>query len=398
VQSTGSTEHTHETLDARVAAELKPELDVLRPLSAGSAARVYLARDQALGRTVAVKALLRANDERVSVRFEREAKAAAAISHPCVVAVHRLGRLTDGTPYLVMQYVKGGSLAERLSAEGPLPAADVRRMLHDISGALAVAHARGILHRDVRPANILWDEQSGRFLLTDFGIAALYESAISDQQRLTRTGEMLGDMRYLSPQQLRGEPASPQSDVYALGVTACEALTGRIPHDRASKLDLVSARISGQDFELSDDVIADRALETLLRHCLAMDTARRPAAAAIEKLAVAGSTSDIAIDEPSGLSRFWRAIRKRRMPEWIASTAAAALVLMEIVDQLKGNSMLPALAYPIALATSIALIPGAAILAWYHGERGGQRFSAVEGLMLAALFAVWLSAVFVIAF
>jgi eukaryotic-like serine/threonine-protein kinase len=396
VQKTGPAE-AENSLDTRVAAELKPELDVLRPLSAGSAARVYLARDQALGRTVAVKVLLRAGDERVKVRFEREAKAAAAISHPCVVAVHRLGRLNDGTPYLIMQYVKGRSLAERLASEGPLQAPDVRRLLHDIAGALSVAHARGILHRDIRPPNILWDEQSDRFLLTDFGIAAMYESAISDQQRLTRTGEMLGDVRYLSPQQLRGEPASPQSDVYALGVTSIEALTSRIPHDGASKLDLVSARIGGHDFTLTDDVAADRSLETLLRNCLAMDAARRPSAAAIERLATAGTSADVGIEEPSAATTFWRAIRKRRMPEWIGSTAAAALVLMEIVDQLKGNAMLPALAYPIALATALAMIPVAAILAWFHGERGGQRFTAVEIMMLAAVFGLWLFTLLVVA-
>jgi eukaryotic-like serine/threonine-protein kinase len=390
---TGLTGKAEDALDALVAADLKPELEVLRPLSAGSAARVYLARDQALGRTVAVKVLLRAADERVNVRFEREARAAAAISHPCVVGVHRLGRLSDGTPYLVMQYVRGPSLAERLASEGPLPAPEVRRLLHDIAGALSVAHANGILHRDVRPANVLWDDQAERYLLTDFGIAAMYESALSDQARLTRTGEMLGDVRYLSPQLLRGEPAAPHNDVYALGVTACEALTGRVPHEGESRLSLVSARIAGREVELGDDVIEDRALETLLRNCVADDPARRPAAAAVERLAASRHATDRATDETSRWGRFWRAIRKRRMPEWVGSTAAFALVLMEIVDQLAGNSMLPPLAYRVTVATAVAMIPGAAILAWFHGERGGQRFTALEIALLGILTIAWLIAV-----
>lgn len=379
----------HARLDARVTEELRPELEVLRPVGSGAAARVYLAREPALGRQVAVKVLLRPSDNRVATRFEREARAAAAISHPCAVGVHRLGRLSDGSPYLVMQYVRGRSLAERLAGEGTLPPSEVRGLVGDIAGALSAAHAHGILHRDVRPANVLWDEQLNRFLLTDFGIAAMYESAMSDQERLTRTGELLGDIRYLSPQQLRGEPASPESDIYALAVTACEALCGRVPHEGGSKLDLVSARTAGRDVELPSELDSDPALAAMLSHCLSANAMRRPSAAAIEKLAAKNFASSDDADDTSTVRRLWRALRRRRMPEWVGSTIAAALVSLEVVDQLTDNSVLPAILYPITLATALAMIPVAAILAWFHGAKGGQRVTAIEIALLTCVFLLW---------
>jgi hypothetical protein len=157
-------------------------------------------------------------------------------------------------------------------------------------------------------------------------------------------------------------------------------------------LNLVSARVSGRDVDVGDELIEDRALEALLRNCLADDAARRPAAAAVERLAASRHATDRVSDETSRWGRYWRAIRKRRMPEWVGSTAAFALVMMEIVDQLTGNSLLPAYAYRVTVVTALAMIPGAAILAWFHGERGGQRFTALEIALLCILTASWLIA------
>src|SRR5688500_12718957 len=137
-------------------------------------------------------------------RFEREARSAASLTHPNVVSVHRLGRLADGTPYLVMTYVNGRTLADRLKAEGLMPEPEARSLLTQMASALAAAHKKGIVHRDVRPANVLVEEETGRFLLSDFGIAGLLEGEGSEQ-RLTRTGQIIGEPRYASPEQLRGE-------------------------------------------------------------------------------------------------------------------------------------------------------------------------------------------------
>jgi hypothetical protein len=120
---------------------------------------------------------------------------------------------------------------------------------------------------------------------------------------------------------------------------------------------------------------------------------RRPSAAAIEKLAAGNFVQTEHTDDSSTMRRLWRALRKRRMPEWVGSTIAAALVLLEVVDQLTDNSVLPAILYPVTLATALAMIPVAGILAWFHGEKGGQKISAAEVIMLAGVVLLWLAMV-----
>ena len=137
--------------------------------------RVYLARDPALKRLVAVKLLSpeRAVDPLARARFEREAEAVAAISHPNVVAVHSVGALASGIPFMVMQYVEGPSMHERLTAEGPLHLEETKQIIGQVASALAAAHRKGIVHRDIKAANILWDDAASRARVSDFGIAAV---------------------------------------------------------------------------------------------------------------------------------------------------------------------------------------------------------------------------------
>jgi serine/threonine protein kinase len=158
---------------ADLQAQLAPEFEILRPLGEGSTGSVHLARESALRRLVAIK-IPRADVARDTVgrqRFEREARAAARLQHPSACAIHRIGHLPDGTPYLVMEYVKGRTLDDLLAAEGACSEATGTRIIAQVASALAAAHEQGVLHRDVRPNNVIWDAAAGRAVLTDFGLA-----------------------------------------------------------------------------------------------------------------------------------------------------------------------------------------------------------------------------------
>lgn len=187
-------------------------------LGRGGMAEVHDGWDARLGRPVAIKLM----DPRVGSRqrFESEARAAAALSHPHIVAVHDSGE-QDGTPYIVMERLSGRTLADLIAA-GPMPPPQVRALLSEILSALAAAHAAGILHRDVKPANILITD-TGSAKIADFGIAKSPESG------QTMTGQLFGTLGYLSPERLAGHPATAADDLYAAGVLAAEALIGRIP-------------------------------------------------------------------------------------------------------------------------------------------------------------------------
>lgn len=256
---------------------LDEELQVLGVVGEGSVARVYLARERTLRRTVALKVLspLLASDATACARFEREAVAAAAIQHPNVAPIYRTGRLTGGIPYLVMPYFRGGSLRTRLAAAGPLPVDEARRYLGQIAAGLAAAHRSGTVHRDVRPANVLYDPEIHGVVLIDFGIAA-----VRDEARLTRPGERLGIPAYISPEQLRGDDVTDRADVYSLGVLAFEMLAGRLPFDATTPMQMMRAHAQQEPRrvrELRPDVDAE--LDELIALCLGKRPGDRPLAA-----------------------------------------------------------------------------------------------------------------------
>jgi eukaryotic-like serine/threonine-protein kinase len=193
-------------------------------LGRGGMAEVRDGWDTRLHRAVAVKLLSPGfgAETEMRARFEAEARAAAALNHPNVVAVHDSGE-HRGVPYIVMERLTGMSLADRI-AQGPLPNAMVRSVLGEVLAALAMAHDAGILHRDIKPGNVLFTA-SGSVKVADFGIAKAAGAA------LTQTGQVVGTMAYLSPERLMGRPATPADDLYAVGVLGYEALTGRRPFD-----------------------------------------------------------------------------------------------------------------------------------------------------------------------
>src|SRR4051812_20316386 len=200
---------------------------VVRHLANGGMASVWEAHDELLDRDVAVKILAPhlGEDERARKRFQREARAAAGLSsHPNVVTIYDVGEHRDRV-FMVMEIMRGGSVADRLRSGAEIPHATALRWLRDAAGALDTAHDAGVVHRDIKPANLLLDDRD-RLAVADFGIARL---AWEDQ--LTLTGQVLGTAAYLSPEQAMGEAATAASDRYALAVVAYELLTGTRPFE-----------------------------------------------------------------------------------------------------------------------------------------------------------------------
>jgi len=231
---------------------------------------VYRATDGVLGRTVAVKMLAErhARDPEVRARFTREARAAARLSaHPNVVTVFDVGE-HDGQPFIVMEYLDGGSIHDRIRSS-TVARDRALEWLRQAASALDAAHAQGVVHRDVKPANLLLDEDD-RVHVTDFGIASA-----AGFDTLTLPGTVLGTAGYLSPEQARGEPATPASDRYALGVVAYELLTGERPFSSDSATAEASAHVHAPIPYPSEHSDVPPELDPVLRRALAKDPAER---------------------------------------------------------------------------------------------------------------------------
>jgi len=372
---------------------LGPDFEIVRRLGRGSMASVYLAREVALNRFVAVKVLLpgKAADETARRRFEREARAAASLSHPNVVQVFRFGRLPDETPYLVMRYVKGRTMEERLKAEGPLPVPLARQVLTETASALAAAHAQGIVHRDVRPANVLWDEDSRAALLTDFGIAALLSTGGHEATRLTRTGQMVGDPRYLSPEQLKDLDLTELADMYSFGVLGYELLTGSGPYDAKTNTQWITAHLQAEPKELTTmRPEVDGTLAGLLRNCLNREPNHRPSAANAARIlrgeAVSG-TGGGSVEDAADLGELIR----RRVPQIVVISAAAAWLFLQVIDTFIQNDSLPDIAWNLSLPFATAGVAAATVVAWFHGERGRQQTNVLEWVLLSVIGVLWLT-------
>ncbi len=210
------------------AAALNGQYAIEREIGRGGMGVVYLARDLRLDRMVAIKTLppSLAGDQSVRERFLREARTSARLNHPNIVPIHRADEL-GGQVFFVMGFIDGDSLAGKLAA-GPLSPRDALPILRDVAAALGYAHHQGVVHRDVKTENILLDVVTGRAMVTDFGIAR-----VAAAQPLTATGQVLGTVYYLSPEQVADENVDSRSDIYALGVVAFAMLSGRFPFDGA---------------------------------------------------------------------------------------------------------------------------------------------------------------------
>src|SRR6202140_1967283 len=211
---------------------------VISRLGSGGMADVYLAQHQLLGREMAVKVLPHhfAEDQEFVERFRREASSAAALSHPNIVGIFDRGEW-NGTYYIAMEYVAGRSLKTVVREQGALDPATAIDIVTQILRAARFAHKRGVIHRDLKPHNVILDEE-GRVKVTDFGIARAGTSEI------TQTGSILGTARYLSPEQAQGQPVSPPSDLYAVGIMLYELLTGSVPFEGDSVIAIALRHLS----------------------------------------------------------------------------------------------------------------------------------------------------------
>jgi serine/threonine protein kinase len=244
---------------------------VEKTLGRGGMATVELAEDTQLGRKVAVKRLFAslADDEVFHERFFREARMAAALSHPNLVAVYDVGD-DDGLPYIVMEYVEGESLAELMSREGPMPPDRAVDVLLQVCAGLEHAHAAGLVHRDIKPQNVLV-RRDGVVKIADFGIARTMQAT-----QLTQVGTVLGTAAYLAPEQASGEPVTAAADIYSLGAVAYELLSSRVPYEFQTLTELVvKQQKPPPPLGLAPE------LDAVVHRCLAYKPEDRPQSAAM---------------------------------------------------------------------------------------------------------------------
>jgi serine/threonine-protein kinase len=327
---------------------------LIEQLASGGMGTVWAAEDETLGRRVAVKVLNEglADDPRFIERFRREARAAAGLSHPNLAGVFDYG--DDGSrPYIVMELVVGETLAERIERSGPLPPAEAAAIAAHVADALAEAHAAGVVHRDVKPANVMLPSR-GQVKVMDFGIASS-----SMTTNLTATGIVVGTARYLSPEQARGERATPASDLYAIGILLYEMLTGAPPFDHETPVATAMAHVNEDPRPVAEARPGvPAALAALVDRCLQKDPAARPPTAealAAELRAAPGgadpaptetirrdATAVLPVSPPPPPHRgAQRAPGRTRWP-WLVGVALAVALVAGIVALLRSTTGPPA--------------------------------------------------------
>jgi hypothetical protein len=244
---------------------------IVRELGRGGMGVVYLAREVHLDRLVAIKLLPpdKAERPRLRERFLREARLAAGLSHPHIIPIHAVDQV-DGFVFFVMSYVEGETLTDRVRARGPLSPSDGVRMLREVAWALAHAHARGVVHRDVKPDNVLLESGTGRALVADFGIAVVAGDASGDG--------VSGTPEFMSPEQALGVAIDARSDLYGLGATAFYAFSGRPPFEGGDATEILARQVTEPPPSLSSlGLSVPRKLAALVDQCLAKAPTHRPA-------------------------------------------------------------------------------------------------------------------------
>ena len=304
-------------------------------LGQGGFALVYVATDTRLKRRVAVKVLRQdlAEDEAAAERFRREAEAVAALRHPNVISIYGVGE-SDGVTYFIMPLVDGGSLADRLVREPRVSITDARRILREAASGLAAAHRVGIVHRDIKPDNILLDGPEAHVILTDFGIA---KALSGGRPGLTETGAVIGTPHYMSPEQAGGEGApDPRSDVYSLGVVGYQLLTGEVPFNAATLAAVLVQHLTKEPPSIARmRPDCPPALAAAVTRCLAKSPDERWASAAdlVEALDALDGATGTAVrpSRGSGAIRSELApVRRFRFALVGYASAVAALVLVDL--------------------------------------------------------------------
>jgi serine/threonine protein kinase len=285
-------------------------------IGTGAMSEVWLAHDLELERRVAVKLLAAATDRD---RFTREAQTVAGLSHPNICRLFDFGE-ADGRPYIVFEYLAGGTLEERLRPGEPLADADTARVASELAAALAHAHARGVLHRDIKPSNVLFDEE-GNAKLADFGIAH-----VGDASTLTEAGTILGTAAYISPEQAQAEPITAATDVYAFGVVLYQLLTGHLPFEGEAALELAMRHVNEEPTPIAElRPEAPPTLERVATWSLAKRPEDRPPDGAA-LVAALGQGAPAPVEDETQILRPRR--RRRVHPRHLAMGAALAALAL----------------------------------------------------------------------
>lgn len=315
--------------------------ELLHEIASGGMAVVWEAQDTLLDRHVAIKLLHPqfAADPEFLERFRREARAAAKLSHPNIVPIYDVGEDSETkTPFIVMELVEGGNLKEHIRRSAPLSNAEIRSIGAALASALEYAHKRKLIHRDVKPQNVLLSDD-GRPRLTDFGIAQAIESSTG----LTRTGAVMGSVHYLAPELARGRPASALSDVYGLGAVLYEMATGRVPFEADTDLAVALAHVE-------QTPAAPRALNAQLAPDIERIILRSLAKAPEQRFPSAGALAyelrdaKTAMADPPELSRSDGATQRIPTSPAVAPTATARLRTRQATAAAVANGPAPAVA------------------------------------------------------
>ena len=347
-------------------------------LGAGGMASVYRARDGELRREVAVKVLFPhlARKPEITRRFQREARAAAVLEHPNILRVYDVGAQAGAPPFIVMELVRGASLREVGEARGPLLAELVAAIGALLCDALAVAHAAGVIHRDVKPGNVMLADD-GRLLLADFGVAHLED----DDSLVTRSGALLGTPSFMAPEQALGNPVDGRSDLYSVGATLYQLATGVLPYTGPTAKIVADASRGGAAPALRRRPAVGAELSRLLERMMAPEPAGRPAtaaeaAAALRALVAAGGLGEPADEVRAfALDRAgWEASRTPRVVERLVERARAA-----------GRRSLPRALALVDRALALAPDHAGALALAAELQTGGRRRGLVVAVALAAL-------------
>ena len=300
-------EATHGNLAGRV---LDGRYRIERKVGEGGMSFVYLAQDVASDERYAIKVLSAAlsRDVNAMARLRREASLGMRLAHPNICHIIRLGETPDGLVYVVMPYVEGEVLSDRNNRLGTIPIADVVRYVHDIAAGLHVAHELKIVHRDLKPENVMicpTPDGGERAVVMDFGLAK-ERRADAELQKLTATGIILGTPEFMSPEQLRGRPLDPRTDVYSLSLMTYEMLTGKLPFSGRTQQEMMIARLRSDPVPLRDAApkLGLEAVERVLQKAMQRDPADRYQTAPEFATALAAAAKQDA-EETGRLGRFF---------------------------------------------------------------------------------------------
>ncbi|HUI55250.1 MAG TPA: protein kinase [Bryobacteraceae bacterium] len=362
--------------------------EVVNRLGAGAMGEVYRARDTRLGREVALKILPAEFAESADRRrrFEQESRAASALNHPNIVTVHDVGD-QDGVLYIALELVDGESL-RALIERGPVPARKAMDIGAQIADGLASAHAAGITHRDLKPENVMLTKD-GRAKILDFGLARYQPPAQSEgTMTVTQPGMVMGTVGYMSPEQVMGTPADPRSDIFALGVILHEMLTGKLPFERATTVETMSAILRDEPSEMPATLVP--AMQQVVLHCLEKEPPRRFQSATdlafnLRALAATGSVTGSTISAAPQVP-LAQPSRRRVLPFvtlLLAAIAGGALVLVFTLPP-RGVDLSKYRFTPLATDSQVqagaAWSPDGKNIAYVRGVDGGEDQVLVRSL------------------